>query len=81
MNRSEIFEQLTTIFREIFEDNTIVLDENMTSNDIEKWDSLTHMLMIEEVEECFGIKFKIKELNKLKRVGDMLDILESKLQS
>lgn len=80
MSRTEINEKLTAIFREIFEDNTIVLEDNMTSLDIEKWDSLTHMLMIEEVEDCFNIKFKIKELNKLKRVGDMLDTLESKLQ-
>lgn len=80
MSRTEINEKLTAIFREIFEDDTIVLEDNMTSLDIEKWDSLTHMLMIEEVEDCFNIKFKIKELNKLKRVGDMLDTLESKLQ-
>lgn len=80
MSRTEINEKLTAIFREIFEDNTIVLEDNMTSLDIEKWDSLTHMLMIEEVEDSFNIKFKIKELNKLKRVGDMLDALESKLQ-
>lgn len=80
MSRTEINEKLTAIFREIFEDDTIVLEDNMTSLDIEKWDSLTHMLMIEEVEDRFNIKFKIKELNKLKRVGDMLDTLESKLQ-
>ena len=58
MSRTEINEKLTAIFREIFEDNTIVLEDNMTSLDIEKWDSLTHMLMIEAVEDCFNIKFK-----------------------
>ena len=44
-----------------------------------KWDSLTHMLMISIVEESFGVKFKLKELNKLKKVGDIIEILQEKL--
>ena len=52
----------------------------MTSNDVDNWDSLTHMLMITKVEEVFGIKFKLKELNKLKMVGDLINTVESKLQ-
>ena len=51
----------------------------MTANDVENWDSLTHMLMITKVEEVFGVKFKLKELNKLKQVGDIIDIIASKI--
>lgn len=80
MNRNEINEKLTAIFHEVFNDNTIVLRDDMTAKDVENWDSLTHMLMITKVEETFGIKFKLKELNKLKMVGDLINTIETKLQ-
>lgn len=78
MQKEEIIQKLTVIFHEIFEDNSIVLRDEMTSADIERWDSLTHMLMISKVEESFGIKFRLKELNKLKQVGDLIGTIESK---
>ena len=80
MNRNEIIEKLTVIFHEVFNDNAIVLRDDMTAKDVERWDSLTHMLMITKVEETFGIKFKLKELNKLKMVGDLINTIETKLQ-
>ena len=80
MTRNEIIEKLTAIFHEIFGDKTIVLSDDMTAADVENWDSLTHMLMITKVEEDLGIKFKLKELNRLKKVGDLISIVESKLQ-
>lgn len=80
MNRNEIVEKLTNVFHEVFNDNSIVLRDEMTAADVENWDSLTHMLMITKVEEVFGIKFKLKELNKLKMVGDLISTIESKLQ-
>ncbi|MEE3414474.1 MAG: acyl carrier protein [Prevotella sp.] len=78
MERKEIVEKLTAVFQEVFSDSSLVLNDEMTSNDVEKWDSLTHMLMISTVEERFGVKFKLKELNKLKSVGDMISVIESK---
>ena len=80
MNKIEITEKLTAIFREVFNDNAIILRDEMTANDVENWDSLTHMIMISKVEEEFGIKFRLKELNKLKQVGDIISILEEKCQ-
>lgn len=80
MERKEIAEKLTAIFQETFSDNGIVIRDDMTANDVENWDSLTHMLMITKVEDVFGIKFKLKELNKLKQVGDLIEIIGSKLQ-
>ena len=79
MERNEIVEKLTAVFQEVFSDSSLVLNDDMTANDVEKWDSLTHMLMISTVEERFGVKFKLKELNKLKKVGDMVEILQEKL--
>ena len=80
MERKEIIEKLTPIFREVYKDSSIELRDDMTAADVENWDSLTHMLMITKVEENFGIKFKLKELNRLKKVGDLINIVETKLQ-
>lgn len=79
MTREEIVSKLTAIFHEVFNDNAIVLKDEMTANDVDSWDSLTHMLMITKVEEDFGIKFKLRELNKLKMVGDLIATIETKL--
>lgn len=79
MTREEIVSKLTVIFHEVFNDNAIVLNDGMTASDVDSWDSLTHMLMITKVEEDFGIKFKLRELNKLKQVGDLISVIESKL--
>ena len=75
-----IIDKLTTIFRTIFNDDTIVLRNEMTVNDVGNWDSLSHMLMITEVENVFSIKFKLRELNKLKNVGTLIELIEFKLQ-
>jgi acyl carrier protein len=79
MERNEIIEKLTPIFREVFSDNNIVLRDDMTADDVERWDSLSHMIMITTVEKDFGIKFKLKDLNKMKQVGDLVSIIASKL--
>lgn len=80
MERTEIVEKLTAIFREVFAESNLVLNDEMTTNDVEKWDSLSHMLMITTVEEQFNVKFRLKELNKLKKVGDIIEVLAEKLQ-
>jgi acyl carrier protein len=72
-------EKLTTIFREVFDDQSIVLNDQMTANDIGSWDSLSHMLMINQVETAFSIKFSLREVNKLKNVGVLISLIESKL--
>jgi acyl carrier protein len=79
MEKSQIIEKLTTIFHETFGDNTIILRDDMTASDVENWDSLTHMIMITKVEEVFGIRFKLRELNKLKNVGDLCNTIAEKL--
>ena len=71
--------QLTSIFRNVFNDETICLNNEITAGDIGSWDSLSHMLMITEVENVFSIKFKLREINKLKNVGTLIELIESKL--
>jgi len=78
MEQTQIIEKLTSIFREVFSDSSIVLNETMTTDDVENWNSLTHMMMILKVEEALNVKFKLKELNKMKKVGDLITIISSK---
>ena len=73
-----VIDQLTVIFRNVFNDETIFLTDKMTANDVSSWDSLSHMLMITEVENAFSIKFTLREINKLKNVGALIDLIQAK---
>lgn len=79
MTQNEIKEKLNEIFRKVFNDSSILIHENMTANDVNGWDSLSHMLLISEVETQFIVRFKLKDLNKMKNVGDMINIIEARL--
>ena len=78
MQKGMIIDKLTIIFRSVFNDDTIILNNEMTANDIGSWDSLSHMLMIAEVENAFSFKFKLREINKLKNVGVLIELIDSK---
>lgn len=79
MNREEIITKTTGIFRVVLKNDELNLHETLTANDVDNWDSLSHMLLISEIESAFGIQFKLKELNKMKNVGDLWTIIEAKL--
>ena len=76
MTREEILAKATEIFRDVFDDDSIKLTEETTAADIEDWDSLMHITLINEIEEAFGYKFGMKEVLGMKNVGEMCDILE-----
>ncbi len=76
MSRTEIFEKLTEIFADVFDDDSITLTEATTADDIEEWDSLTHITLIAEVEDAFDMKFSMKDVLGMKNVGEMVDIIE-----
>jgi acyl carrier protein len=79
--RDDIIGRLTTIFRRVFEDASIQVTAEMTANDVEKWDSLSHLAMIMAVEKEFGIRFKLKELVSMKNVADLVNGIASKTPS
>ena len=79
MTREEIFENLNEVFRDVFDDEEIIVDENTTSNDIEDWDSLEHINLIVAVEKKFGMKFSMGEVTSMKNVGEMADIISSRI--
>ena len=80
MDRKEIFDKLTVIFREVMDNKTIELHEATTSDDIEEWDSLTHVLLVEAIQENFDIKISAKEFVTWANVGEMVTALLSKIQ-
>jgi len=75
----EVEEKLQEIFRDIFEDDTIKIFNDMNANDIEDWDSLTHIQLIVQIEKSFGIKFTTGEVASLKNVGEFINLVQKKL--
>ena len=78
MTREEVFERLNTIFREVFDDEDIVVTDETTSDDIEDWDSLEHINLVSAVEQEFDIKFSMGQVVTMKNVGEMVDIILAK---
>ena len=75
MNRAEIMERLNEVFRDVFDDSSITVDDSTTSMDIEDWDSLEHINLVGAVEQEFKMRFKMKEVSSMKNVGEMADIV------
>jgi acyl carrier protein len=75
----DMLAELTPIFHEVFDDDSIVITRQTTANDVDAWDSLSHMNMVMAVEVKFGIRFALGELQTLKNVGDLIDLTEKKL--
>ena len=70
-----VMNRLENVFRDVFDDDRIVILENTTAADIEDWDSLEHINLIAAVEKEFGMRFTMKEVSGMKNVGEMLDII------
>ena len=72
-------EKLNGIFRTVFDNYEINIQPEITANDVDGWDSLSHVNLVLAVEQCFGIRCAQKELLTFKNVGDLLKSIESKL--
>ena len=75
MDRQQIFNVLTEIFREVFDDDSIVLKDTTSAYDIEDWDSLAQITLIGTIEKKFNVKFNMKDVMKLQNVGEMIDLI------
>lgn len=80
MERTTITEKITPVFRKVLNESSLEITDQLSANDVDNWDSLSHMLLISEIESTFNIKFKLKELNKMKNVGDLISIISTKLE-
>ena len=79
MNSTAVYAQLTDILREVFDDDTLVATPQMKASDIPEWDSFNHINLIVAVEARFKIKFKTAEVESLRNVGHLVEIIEKKL--
>ena len=79
MQNEALLEQVQEIFRDVLDDEEIVLQDISTAEDVEEWDSLTHIQLIVAIEKHFKIKFTSKEILSWKNVGELVDCLASKL--
>lgn len=75
MTREEVYQELNEVFREVFDDDSITVTDQTTSADIEGWDSLEHVNLVVAVETRFNFEFGIGEVNGMKNVGEMVDII------
>lgn len=78
MNRLEVLDQVQEIFRDILDEEELVLENETTAEDVEGWDSLTHIQLVVAIEKHFKFKFTSKEILSWKNVGEMIDSVETK---
>ena len=79
MTKTNIFDELNTIFRNNFDNDSITLTDETNSDDIEDWDSLEQINLIVAIQDKFGVKFNIEEVNAMKNVGEMVDFIMKKM--
>ncbi len=75
---SDTKERIQEAFRDIFDDNSIVLRDDMTAADVEHWDSLNHIDMIVAIESEFKVKFTTADVTSLKNVGELIALVDKK---
>ena len=79
MKKEEIMAAITEIFQNVFDDDTLIIGPETTAEEIEDWDSLEQINILVAIEKAFKIKFSVGEVEGLKNVGEMLDLVEAKL--
>jgi acyl carrier protein len=80
MDKKEILAKLQVIFRDIFDNEEIVISSNTVPDDIEEWDSLSHIQITKELEDVFKIRLTSKEVLSWVDVGEMVDLIQAKLK-
>lgn len=80
MERTDIYSKLNEIFIDVLDLDEVELTDATSANDIEEWDSLSHIQLIVAIEKTFGIKFTSLEIMKWKNVGEMVDSILEKIK-
>ena len=78
MGGSDVMTRLTTVFRQVFDNETLSLSRSTTAQDVNGWDSLTHINLIVAIEREFKIRFTTREITALRNVGDLMDLIARK---
>jgi acyl carrier protein len=81
MDKPQIYKELTDIFHDVFDDDSITVTPELQAKDVDGWDSLSNIRLIITVEKAFKIKFSSSEVGKLERVGDLVALIEARALS
>jgi acyl carrier protein len=79
MDNQAIIEKIKEILQRVLKHDRFEIHDELTAQMVEGWDSLTHMVIITEIEKTFSVQFKLKEINKLKNMGNLIELIQSKL--
>jgi acyl carrier protein len=72
MDEAALIARVTSVFHDVFDDDSIVLNDAMTARDVDGWDSVANVRLMISVEEAFGIRFDMQEISELRNVGELL---------
>ena len=78
MQRVEIVEKLQSILISVLKLDSVIINDDLSAANVDGWDSLTHMVIITEIEKRFEVQFKLRELNKLTNMGNLIALIASK---
>lgn len=76
MTREEIYVRLLEVFKDVFDDRRIKIEDTTTSKDIIGWDSLAHIQLIDAVQDEFSLEFAVEDAANLKNVGELVDLIQ-----
>ena len=80
MERNEVLTALNGIFSVVLNKENLQLNDAMSTDDIDNWDSLTNMTIISEIERLWSVHFKLRDIIRMKNIGDMIDVIISRSQ-
>jgi acyl carrier protein len=79
MDEPQIYQRLTEIFQDVFDEDSIEVTPKLSADDVDGWDSLTHIRLLLTIEKVFKIKFSTSEIGKLENVGDLVALIQGKV--
>jgi acyl carrier protein len=80
MKGTEVFDKITMVLRDVFDDDHVVATADLTANKVDGWDSLGNVRLFLALEKAFSVRFSATEIGSLKNVGQLADLIESKTQ-
>jgi len=81
MNKAEIFDKLTAVLRDVLENDTIVAGPEMSADDVDEWDSFSHIRIVLGVEQTFGVRFATPEIAQFENLGQLADLVSEKVSN
>jgi acyl carrier protein len=78
MDTNAVYAKLTQVFHDVFDDDSIVVTPELTADDVDEWDSLSHIRLIVAVEKQYGLKFSAAEVRSFKNVGEFVGLIQSR---